>query len=441
MATNIPNTTEKLYKLYQQFLVITTDSRQISLRSIFFALKGENFDGNRFAAQALEEGAAIAVVDDPAIVKDRRYILVDDVLQSLQQLASHHRQQLNIPVIGITGSNGKTTTKELVHAVLSTQYRTVSTSGNLNNHIGVPLTLLSINLETEIAVIEMGANHPGEIAFLCEMARPTHGLITNIGKAHLEGFGGFEGVVRAKTELFEFLKTHNGEVFINSADPLLMQYAAGLPAITYGLIPDAGTSCKIVSGKILPDSGKLAVEITFPDDQKQLVRSGLFGSYNSLNLQAAACVGFRFAVPVSEISKAIERYAPANNRSQLHQTSRNLLVIDAYNANPSSMTTALKDFDNAFQSEKIVILGDMLELGSEAEKEHLGILEMLENLNIQRIFLVGPVFSKLNINQEWTSFEDSQKAIEWFTTNPIEHANILLKGSRGIRLEEIVEWL
>ncbi|MBL7137839.1 MAG: UDP-N-acetylmuramoyl-tripeptide--D-alanyl-D-alanine ligase [Bacteroidales bacterium] len=428
--------TDKLYSLYQQFPVVTTDSRQVPPRSIFFALKGENVDGNQYAAKALEQGAAIAVVDDAAIVKDRRYIQVQNVLESLQQLAKHHRKQLDIPVIGITGSNGKTTTKELAHAVLSKRYRIISTTGNLNNHIGVPLTLLSIRPETEIAVVEMGANHPGEIAFLCELAKPTHGLITNIGRAHLEGFGGFEAVVRAKTELFTFLKNHQREVFINAADPLLMEYAAGLEKITYGLTPDAATS-----GKIMPDSGKLAVDVTFPDDQKQLIRSALFGSFNALNLLTAASIGFYFNVPVNEIAKAIEEYTPDNNRSQFHQTLYNLLVLDAYNANPSSMEPALQDFNNAFPSDKIVILGDMLELGSETEPEHLRILELLDDLNIHRVFLVGPVFSKLNSRPEWISFENSLEAKEWFAANKIEHANILLKASRGIQLEEIIECL
>ncbi len=432
------NIIERLYTLYQQFSVITTDSRKIPLRSIFFALRGMNFDGNRFAAQALEQGAAIAVVDDPEISRDHRYLLVDDVLKCLQQLAMHHRQQLNIPFIGITGSNGKTTTKELIHAVLSSRYRTRSTSGNLNNHIGVPLTLLSIRPDTEIAVIEMGANHPGEIAFLCELARPTHGLITNIGRAHLDGFGGFDGVVRTKTELYIFLKNHAGEVFLNAEDSLLANYASGMPAFTYGLIPDAGTSGKIVSEKNFPDSEKLAVDITFPDDHKQRIRSALFGSYNALNLLAAASIGFHFGVPSSDIARTIEAYAPANNRSQLHNTSRNRLVLDAYNANPSSMAVALEDFDRIFQLDKIVILGDMLELGRETEKEHLGILKMLEKLNFNRVFLVGPIFEKLNTNQEWKSFQNSREANEWFGNHPVENANILLKGSRGIHLEEII---
>jgi len=434
-------TAEKLYPIFKQYPVVTTDSRKIPPKSIFFALKGENFDGNRFAAQALELGAAYAVVDDPATVRDHQYILVNNALESLQQLAMYHRKQITIPVIGITGSNGKTTTKELIHAALSSRYMTIATSGNFNNHIGVPLTLLSIKPETEIAVIEMGASHPGEIAFLCELARPSHGLITNIGRAHLEGFGGFEGVVRTKTELYAFLKNHAGEVFLNTEDELLANHAVRLSAITYGLNPDAGTSGSIVSEKTTAEDGRLAVEITFPDDNKRLIRSALFGSYNALNILAAASVGFHFEVPVPDIASAIESYTPSNNRSQLHRTPTNLLVLDAYNANPSSMTESLQEFNRVFKNRKVVILGDMLELGPEEEEEHREILKLIEKLAIERIFLLGPLFSKLNTNKDWMTFENSYQAAEWFENKAITDANILLKGSRGIHLEEIVPGL
>jgi len=452
MTEHMPGITERLYSLYRQYSLITTDSRKIPPGSIFFALKGEHFDGNRFADQALDQGAAIAVVDDPALQGDPRYFFVDDVLQSLQQLAIQHRKQLKIPVIGITGSNGKTTTKELIHHVLSGRYRTLSTQGNLNNHIGVPLTLLSIRGETEMAVVEMGANHPGEIAFLCEIAKPTHGLITTIGRAHLEGFGGFDGVVRAKTELYTFLRNHSGEVFLNTEDPLLAGYAGGIPSITYGLNPRAGIRLQShpgtagTSGRIIPRitpaaAGKLIMEITFPDGQKKTVESALFGSYNSLNILAAACAGFHFGVPITEIIKTIHAYTPANNRSQVHQSPRNLLVLDAYNANPSSMSAALQDFNHVFTSGKIVVLGDMLELGRETDEEHLGILKLLESLDLDSVFLVGPVFSRLNTNRGWMAFENSGDASRWFSKNPVENSTILLKGSRGIRLEEIVPCL
>ncbi|MBN1198649.1 MAG: UDP-N-acetylmuramoyl-tripeptide--D-alanyl-D-alanine ligase, partial [Bacteroidales bacterium] len=412
MVKSIPVTTEQLYAHYRRCSVITTDSRKIPPGSIFFALKGENFNGNLFAAQALEKGAAFAVVDDPAMSQDQRYLLVHNVLQSLQEIARTHRQQMHIPVIGITGSNGKTTTKELIHAVLSSRYLTRSTSGNLNNHIGVPLTLLSIRPETEIAVIEMGANHPGEIAFLCELARPTHGLITNIGKAHLEGFGSFEGIIRAKTELYTFLRKNMGNVFLNAGDSLLAKYATGLPAIMYGLVAEAGTSGKIIwkkeegRGKREED-GLSGVEITFPDGQKREVISSLFGSYNALNLLAAAAVGYHFDIPPLDIAASLEACIPANNRSQIYRSERNLLVLDAYNANPSSMSAALHDFDRSFQGNNVVILGDMLELGKESEDEHLAILGILEKLNFDKVFLIGPIFSKLNKNPDWITFEDT----------------------------------
>lgn len=438
MTSSIPIPTEKLYTLYQQYPAITTDSRKIPPGSIFFALKGEHFDGNRFAVQALERGAAFAVVDDPVVVTDHRFVLVSHVEESLQQLAAYHRRQLMLPVIGITGSNGKTTTKELVHAVLTKKYRTVATQGNLNNHIGVPLTLLSISEDTEIAVIEMGANHSGEIAFLCELSRPTHGLITNIGKAHLEGFGDYEGIISAKTELYTFLRNHKGKVFLNAADPLLADHITGLSTITYGLVPEAGTSGKIIRKKNLPETGNTGVEITFPDDQKYEVISSLFGSFNAINLLAAAAVGYHFNVPPVDIATSLESYIPANNRSQIYRSSRNLLVLDAYNANPSSMSAALQDFDRSFRDNKIVILGDMLELGKESEEEHLAILGILENLNFNKVFLIGPIFSKLNKTPDWISFKNSQEGTEWLAEHLIEHATILLKGSRGMHLEEIV---
>ncbi|MFH1160508.1 MAG: UDP-N-acetylmuramoyl-tripeptide--D-alanyl-D-alanine ligase [bacterium] len=427
---------DNLYRIFLQHPVITTDSRSVPPQSIFFALKGSNFDGNLFADKALELGAACVVIEDPACRKDDRYLLVGNVLTALQELALYHRMKLEIPILGITGSNGKTTTKELIHAVLSKRYRTIATSGNLNNHIGVPLTLLSITTDTEIAAIEMGANHPGEIDFLCHLARPTHGLITNIGRAHLEGFGNFEGVVQTKTELYRFLKEVNGWVFINADDPLLMEHAEGLKRKTYGFSQGAN-----LTGYQLPGQETLDLDITFPNHRTDSVHTRFFGSYNALNVMAAACIGNHFQVPAQTIVSAIEDYAPANNRSQVHRTQRNLLILDAYNANPDSMPAALKDFDAAFSANKMVILGDMLELGPETDREHQRILELLGELDMSKVFLVGPVFGRLNNNPVWRSFETSREAKEWFANHPVENAAILLKGSRGIRLEEIVESL
>jgi len=427
---------ENLYRIFQKHPVITTDSRKVSPESIFFALKGENFNGNKFADNALQEGAAYVVVDEPASGKDDRYLLTDDVLSTLQELAQYHREKLAIPIIAITGSNGKTTTKELIHATLSQKYRTYSTSGNLNNHIGVPLTLLSIQPDTEIAVVEMGANHSGEIAFLCNMAKPTHGLITNIGKAHLEGFGSLEGVVHAKTELYDFLRKGDGTVFINAEDSLLMDHAEGLTKIKYGFNPEAA-----VSGNVIPGSDYLELELTIKNQKSQLISSSLFGKYNELNILAAASVGDYFDIPANMIASAMNTYRPDNNRSQIKQTEQNLLILDAYNANPSSMSLVLKEFMGTIGSRKMAILGDMLEVGATADEEHQKILILLEELDLSQVILVGPVFSQLNTNPDWQCFETSELAKEWILRNNIENTTILLKGSRAIRLEKIVECL
>lgn len=433
MGSNNPVTIQQLYALFRQFRSITTDSRHVPPQSVFFALKGDSFDGNMFAQTALEQGAAIAVVDNSEVVRDDRYFLVGEVLSALQELAVFHRKQVKIPVIGITGSNGKTTTKELMNSVLSKEYRTVSTTGNLNNHIGVPLTVLSIKHDTEIAVIEMGANHPGEITLLCEIAMPTHGLITNIGLAHLEGFGGFEGVVRGKTELYGFLRKQNGVVFLNLGDPLLGRLSEGMNTLSYGLVPDAS-----VSGTTMEDKTGITLLVKFPDGRTGRIRSLLFGKYNALNILSAICAGTTFGVSVGNIMKAIESFIPGNNRSQLKRTDRNLLVLDAYNANPSSMAAALHDFNGAFPERKIAILGDMLELGNETETEHQRILALLDDLDIDQVFLVGPVFSRLNRNKHWHTFAGSHEACDWFSVHPLRDSYILLKASRGIHLEEII---
>ena len=433
---SFPPMIENLYRIYQKHPVITTDSRNIPPRSIFFALKGENFNGNRFADDALKLGAAYAVVDELTHGKDDRYLLTDDVLTTLQELANYHRKQLSIPIIAITGSNGKTTTKELIHATLSQKYRTQSTTGNLNNHIGVPLTLLSIRKDTEIAVVEMGANHIGEIDLLCELAEPTHGLITNIGKAHLEGFGSLEGVIQAKTELYDFLKKRDGTIFINIDDPLLMTHGIGLTKETYGFDPGAD-----LSGQVIPGTDSLKMELLFKHERSEIVSSNLFGRYNASNILAAASVGAYFQVPVEMISSAMNNYVPENSRSQVKKSDRNLLILDAYNANPSSMTLALNEFSETYGSKSVVVLGDMLELGSSANEEHKQILELLEKLDFSNVILVGPIFSQLNTTKGWRCFETSQQATEWLVSNRIEGKTILLKGSRGIHLEEVLEWL
>jgi UDP-N-acetylmuramoyl-tripeptide--D-alanyl-D-alanine ligase len=426
---------EEIYQVYLDHPLISTDSRTIAKDGLFFALKGENFNGNLFADAALDKGAAYAVIDDPAMKKDPRYILVDDVLKTLQELASFHRDHLPIPFIAITGSNGKTTTKELTHAVLSLKYKTIATRSNLNNHIGVPLTLLSILPGNEMAIIEMGANHPGEIRFLCEIAKPGFGIITNIGRAHLEGFGSFEGVVKTKTELYKYLFDHRGMAFVNAGNPLLMEHSSGLNRLTYGEGSFANYPVRLTESDSM-----VGLEIG-TDDQRIRVQSHLYGTYNFENQAAAAAIGHFFGIGPEEIKTAIENYIPSNNRSQIKETARNLLILDAYNANPSSMEAAIENFSRSGYKNKTVILGDMLELGSESENEHLAILKLLEEKNFTGIYLVGPVFTNLCDKKEWVCFQDSGLARLWFEHHKLENATVLIKGSRGIRMEQIADAL
>lgn len=424
--------------IYQRFLenpVVSTDSRQIQPGSLFFALKGSSFNGNKFAGAALEQGASWAIIDEADARINDRCILVEDVLTSLQELAKHHRGQFNIPVLAITGTNGKTTTKELINATLSTKFHVAATSGNLNNHIGVPLTLLRINRETEIAVIEMGANHPGEIDFLCRIAKPCYGLITNIGKAHLEGFGGYEGVIRAKTELYRYLQENGGKIFIHSDDPLLIKHGKDLPAIFYGSPPAS------LSYHSLTADPFISLNLLFEDHTSLSVLTKLYGKYNVSNILAAACTAQYFGVDHSLIKNAIESYEPSNNRSQVMKTLSNLLIMDAYNANPASMKEALETFEGTAFAGKVLILGDMLELGSESDKEHEEILLQAERMQFQSVYLVGPVFTRLNRKREFLCFQDADLARIWFNHHPIKDSAILLKGSRGIKLEKLVDLL
>ena len=391
---------EKLYKWFTQYPVISTDSRDIKPDSLFFALKGESFDGNKYATAALEKGAVLAVVDDPAVAIDNHYFLVDDVLTTLQDLARYHRAQFTCPVIGVTGTNGKTTTKELINAVLQSHYRTHATKGNLNNHIGVPLTLLSARVsEVDILIIEMGANHQGEIAFLCSIANPTCGLITNVGKAHLEGFGGEEGVIKGKTELYRHLKTVNGKAFVCTRQPILSELSADLDQLTYGESDGANYTGAIVS------SDPFLIVNWNVDQTEQIIHTHLVGGYNIDNVMAAICVGSSFNVPVSKIVEALESYIPSNNRSQVMQTAQNRLFLDAYNANPSSMAAALNNFALLDAYPKTVIIGDMFELGDESKDEHQQIVILLLKLNFKDVMLIGPRFLKcrlphlLNVSQ------------------------------------------
>ena len=428
-------TINELYELFRKHPSITTDSRYIPDNSLFFALKGDNFDGNAFAENALIKGAVYAIIDNEKYNTSSSCILVENVLKTLQDLALHHRQHFTVPVIAITGSNGKTTTKELISKVLSSHYRIIATEGNLNNHIGVPLTLLKLKQPLDMAVIEMGANHQNEIEFLSTIACPTHGIITNIGKAHLEGFGGFDGVIKTKTELYRYLKLNQGKVFVNSGNPLLMQYLQEIHFITYGTSETA-----TLYGKNIPGSDWVNIEVHFRETT-EIIHSHLFGHYNTENILAAACIGQYFDVPPEKIKVAIENYFPDNNRSQIKKTERNFLALDAYNANPSSMEESLTHFAGTNYENKNVILGDMLELGKESDAEHLRLLELIKTFNFQSVYLVGPVFTRLCQEIDWHCFQDSDLAKLWFEHHPVTGKTILIKGSRGIKLEKLVETL
>lgn len=425
--------TEELYIAFKQSRKISTDSRQVFPGSMFFALKGDNFDGNKYAEQALKAGASVAVIDNPAF-KSEGTVLVEDVLSSLQQLANMHRRQFNIPVVAITGSNGKTTTKELVNSVLSQIYKVTATKGNLNNHIGVPLTLLQINDETEMAIIEMGANHQGEIEQLCKIAEPTHGLITNIGKAHLGGFGGFEGVIKAKSELYKWLRNNEGEAFIPFENELLVSLSKDMKTVFYGKTPGI-----FAAGKPRESNGMLVIDWKTPYGIVP-VETNLVGSYNFENVMAALCLGAYFNVPVAESRSAICTYFPSNSRSQLLKTSRNSVILDAYNANPSSMQAALENFNKIESECKVLILGDMLELGEESLEEHKAIVNLLHKSGYKHVILVGPVFTEAAGNA-FTCFQNSELAAVWLKENPVSGCTILIKGSRGIKMEKALEFV
>ena len=428
---------ETLYQLYLKYPLISTDSRNIKSNSIFFALKGDNFNGNIFAEQALNKGAAIVVIDDVNYKKDERYIVVENTLTALQELAKYHRKQLTITVIGITGTNGKTTTKELIKAVLSKKYKTLATQGNLNNHIGVPLTILSITNDIEIAVIEMGANHIGEIKKLCEIAQPTHGIITNIGKAHLEGFKSFEGVIKAKTELYQYLQSHHHFAFINNDNAILIEHSKQLEQYSYGTKDDSNCIGEIVASDLF-----LQVKWHLQNStETYTVNSKLVGSYNFENVMTAIAVGTYFNIEARKICSAIEEYAPSNNRSQVIKTQNNTLLMDAYNANPSSMKAAITNFYSMKDDNKVIILGDMMELGKDSEIEHQQVIDLLLSYQFKSVILIGNNFKQLSLPNFILSFPDTHRAIEEFKLHPIKNSTVLVKGSRKIALEKLVEVL
>ena len=424
----------QLYKIYQQYPEVCTDTRNSPKDSIFFALKGLNFNGNTYAEKAIDAGCSYAIVDEAKYATRPNIILVDDVLRTLQELATYHRKQFKTPVIGITGTNGKTTTKELIVSVLSQEYNVIATQGNLNNHIGVPLTLLRIKKEHEIAIVEMGANHVGEIKFLAEIAQPNYGLITNIGHAHIEGFGSYENIIKAKGELYEYIRgTKDGKIFIDYNNSLLKEMAEGITSIYYGKEDDL-----FVSGNVLSNDPYLQFEWKFGNGH-DLVDTQLIGEYNLTNLLASIAVGKYFGVKASLICEAIKNYKPTNNRSQLKQTDKNILIIDAYNANPTSMQAALENFDHMKAENKVLILGDMKELGNDTDIEHKKIADYVTNHNFKNVFFVGENFHR--IQTKYHHFKDIDSLISYLTKHPIENSHILLKGSRSIQVEKCIDVL
>lgn len=415
----------QLHQLYSQTYLVDTDTRKIRKGSMFFCLKGDNFNGNEFAEEALKSGANYVVIDEEKYKTNPNAILVENVLETLQKLANFHRKQLTIPIISLTGSNGKTTTKELINAVLSKKYSTSATAGNLNNHIGVPLTLLSMTPKTEIGIVEMGANHLKEIAFLCSIAEPTYGLITNFGKAHLEGFGSAEGVIKAKSELYDFLRSNKGTVFINTDDELQVKQSAGINAVEF--------SSKVI--KFMEANPFVKVEF-----KNTLIESNLIGKYNYNNIAVAVAVGNYFKISETDIKMAIESYIPTNNRSQIIQKGSNKIIMDAYNANPSSMQAALENFAQLKDENKVVFLGDMFELGKDSKMEHEKIANLVASYNFSKVFLIGKAFSATGaknafLSESYESFKNSTNY------SNINKSTILIKGSRGMALERLLDLL
>ena len=426
-------TINTIYTYFLECTAVSTDSRKITPNCMFFALKGDNFNGNAYAKSALDNGAKYCVIDEKEYAIDSHYILVEDVLKTLQELATFHRKKLNTPIIALTGSNGKTTTKELINSVLSTQYKTTATKGNLNNHIGVPLTLLSMTNTTKIVIVEMGANHQKEIEFLCNIALPDYGVITNFGKAHLEGFGGVEGVIKGKSELYDHLKAHNKTIFVNQNDEKQL-YQIG----DYKSIFTFGKEDSIGPNPILKSSQPFVIL----DYDGNIINSQLTGEYNFNNISIAIAFGVYFKIKPENIKMAIENYIPTNNRSQFITKGSNTLLMDAYNANPTSMKAALLNFEKLNNKIKIAVLGDMFELGKDAEKEHQYIADLCSTLLLDKVILVGKNFFKTTSVStkvmSYKSFEDFKNHVD---LSKIENTTFLIKGSRGMALERVLELL
>lgn len=427
-------TISQLYDIFIKNPVVTTDSRKITHGCLFFALKGFNFNGNSFAHSAISQGASYAIVDEPQSPGNDKFILVDNVLTTLQHLATMHRNNLGIPIVAITGSNGKTTTKELTASVLKQKFKVDFTQGNLNNHIGVPLTLLTFTSNTEIGVVEMGANHPGEIEFLCNIVQPDFGLITNVGKAHLEGFGSFEGVIQTKSEMYRYLENTSGTIFINGENRYLTDVAGNkLKKITYG--KQEGSWLK---GEIIGSSPLLNIRVWFPSGILYF-NTGIIGNYNFENVLAAAAIGKYFGVDPLLIKKGIEEYVPANNRSQFIKAGTNKIIMDAYNANPTSMKAAISNFFAIDSPYKIAILGDMLELGEYSASEHQQIIDLLCDETQVKVIIVGDEFCKAQAPAHFLKFKNAGEVSAFLSHNIVNNTLILIKGSRGIGLEKILD--
>ncbi len=426
------NKLEEIYGLFLKSTGAVTDSRKVVAGRIYFAIRGERFNGNDFARAALENGACFAVVDDPGLKRKKNMIFVPDALETLQKLASIHRENNALPMIAITGSNGKTTTKELMHRVLSEKYDVHATTGNLNNHIGLPLTILNMPGRAEMLVVEMGANHKGEIRDLCKIADPDYGIITNIGKAHLEGFGGYEGVIAAKSELYDHIAGKKGKVFVNIGNLLLKRLSEGIDRITYNT---DGTAQ--VSSVLINETPVLEAEVTWKEGTFK-VKTGLYGKYNHENVLAAVCAGLYFNVAPGSIREAVSSYRPDNMRSQIIETGKNRIYLDAYNANPTSMQNALEFFAGIGGPKKMLILGDMLELGGDSQKEHKAILKIIRKSDFDLVILIGPEFSGAASGREYQLFPDPERASEWLDEERLSGYDILIKGSRGIGLEKLI---
>ena len=430
------NMTEQLYQLFKESSGLSTDSRSISRGQIFFALWGEKYNGNQYAAEALAKGASWAIIDDPAFETEKT-VLVDDTLTELQKLATHHRKELKSTVVAITGTNGKTTTKELLSTVLARKFRVHSTNRNLNNQIGVPLTILSAAEGTEIMIVEMGANHIGEIRTLCLIARPDYGIITNIGTAHIQGFGSFEGVVKAKTELYEYLRKVNGIAFYNDKDTILSEkiYRMLNRAVPFSEPTGAELNVEHESSNL-----NLCLSVTYLHKTYK-IKTNLFGAYNIENIKAAIATGLFFGVEMEDISDAIEKYIPGNNRSQILVTKNNTLICDCYNANPVSMRMAIESFAAIKAENKTCILADMLELGDRSEEEHVRIHKVLSDNNLRNVMLAGPIFHKVSAGFRFKTFTSVSRLAEYLKTKPVRGNHVLIKGSRGMALEQIYDLL